>query len=88
MPDEVGGEHADQHVALDAFFEAVEDGPQVQVVGLDVAEVALGVFEVLVGGQPFRPATSAAVRFVFYGRVSTEDYQDPARSRSGPGPRL
>jgi len=28
-------------VGLDAFFEAVEDRPQVQVVGLDRAEVAL-----------------------------------------------
>ena len=36
---------------LDAFFEAVEDGAQVQVVGLDVPEVALDVFEVLVGGD-------------------------------------
>jgi hypothetical protein len=28
-------------VALHAFFEAVEDGAQVEVVGLDVPEVAL-----------------------------------------------
>ena len=59
MPGEVGGEHADQHVALDAFFEAVEDGAQVEVVGLDVAEVALDVLEVLVGGDG--PAASSSV---------------------------
>src|SRR5207253_4572037 len=41
----------DQHVGLDAFFQVVEDGPQVQVVGFDVAEVPLDVFEVLVGGH-------------------------------------
>src|SRR6185437_2859676 len=51
VPDQVAGEHADQHVRLDAFFEPVEDGPQVKVVGLDVAEVPLDVFEVLVGGD-------------------------------------
>ena len=37
VPGQVGGEHADQHVGLDAFFEPVEDRAQVQVVGLDVA---------------------------------------------------
>ena len=51
MPGQVGGEHADQHVGLDAFVEAVPDGAQVQVVGLDVPEVALDVVEVLVGGD-------------------------------------
>ena len=40
MPGEVGGEHADQHVGLDAFFEAVEDRAQVEIVGFDVPEVA------------------------------------------------
>ena len=40
VPGEVGGEHADQHVAPDALFEAVEDGAQVEVVGFDVPEVA------------------------------------------------
>jgi hypothetical protein len=30
-------------VALDAFLQLVEDGPQVEVAGLDVAEVPLGV---------------------------------------------
>ena len=38
-------------MGFDAFFEPVEDGPQVQVVGLDVPEVPLDVFEVLVGGH-------------------------------------
>src|SRR5216683_742370 len=51
VPGEVAGEHADQHVGFDALFEAVVDGPQVQVVGLEVAEVPLDVFEVLVSGD-------------------------------------
>src|SRR5207253_10025766 len=51
VPGQVGGEHADQHVGLDAFFEPVEDRAQVQVVGFDVPEVPLDVFEVLVGGD-------------------------------------
>ncbi len=51
VPDQVAGEHADQDVGADAFFEPVVDGPQVQVVGFDVAEVPLDVFEVLVGGD-------------------------------------
>ena len=41
VPGEVAGEHADQHVGFDAFFEPVPDGAQVQVVGLEVAEVPL-----------------------------------------------
>ena len=40
VPDQVAGEHADQHVGLDAVFEPVPDGPQLQVVGFDVPEVA------------------------------------------------
>ena len=51
MPGEVGGEHADQHVALDPVLQAVEDRAQVQVVGFDVPEVAFDVLEVLVGGH-------------------------------------
>src|SRR5262249_30600808 len=51
VPGEVAGEHADQHVAADALFEAVEDRAQGQVVGLEVAEVPLDVFEVLVGAD-------------------------------------
>ena len=39
VPGEVGGEHADQHVALDAFPEAVEDGAEAEAVGLNVPEV-------------------------------------------------
>ncbi len=38
-------------MGLDAFLEPVEHRPQVQVVGLDVAEVPFHVFEVLVGGD-------------------------------------
>ena len=51
VPGQVGGEHADQHVGFDALSEPVEDRAQVQVAGLDVAEVPLGVFEVLVRGD-------------------------------------
>jgi hypothetical protein len=41
VPGEVAGEHADQHVRPDAFFQPVEHWPQVQVVGFDVPEVPL-----------------------------------------------
>jgi len=41
-------------VCFDAFFEAVVDGAQVEVVDLDDAEVAFDVGEVLVGGD-YRP---------------------------------
>jgi hypothetical protein len=51
VPGQVAGEHADQHVGPDAFFEPVEDRAQVQVVGFDRPEVPLDVFEVLVGGH-------------------------------------
>src|SRR5204863_635490 len=51
VPGEVGGEHAGQHVAPDAFFEAVVDGAQVEVIGFDAAEVAFDVFKGLVGGD-------------------------------------
>jgi transposase len=51
VPDQVGSEHADQHVRADPVGEAVVDGPQVQVVDLDGAEVALDVGQVLVGGH-------------------------------------
>ena len=45
MPGEVGGEHADQHVAFDAVLEAVADRAQIEVVGFDVPEVALDVLD-------------------------------------------
>src|SRR5512142_1961558 len=51
MPGQVAGEHADQHVGLDPVFEPVPDGPQVQVVGFDVPEVAFEAGQVLVGGD-------------------------------------
>ena len=51
VPGQVAGQHADQHVGFDTFFQPVEDRPQVQVVGFDVPEVPLGVLEVLVGGH-------------------------------------
>jgi hypothetical protein len=41
------------------LLEAVEDRPQVQVVGLDVAEVALDVFEVLRPPAHHRPGRPA-----------------------------
>ena len=41
VPGQVAGEHADQHVGPDPFFQPVPDGPQVQVVGFDVPEVPL-----------------------------------------------
>jgi hypothetical protein len=51
VPDQVAGEHADQHVGLHAVFEPVPDGAQDQVVGLDVPEVAFEFGQVLVGGD-------------------------------------
>src|SRR5213078_1127132 len=51
VPDEVGGEHADQDVGFDAVLQAVVDGAQVEVVDLDGAEVAFHMGEVLVGGD-------------------------------------
>jgi hypothetical protein len=48
---QVAGEHGDRHVGPNAFFQTAEDGPQVQLVGLDVPEVPLDVSEVLVGGD-------------------------------------
>ena len=39
MPNQVAGEQADQYVGFDAVVKAVVDGAQVQVVGLDDAEV-------------------------------------------------
>ncbi|MFF0726048.1 hypothetical protein [Streptomyces sp. NPDC004134] len=39
---------------------------------------ALGTW---VGSQATAPKAQAGVRFAFYGRVSTEDYQDPDTSR-------
>src|ERR1019366_1446915 len=51
VPGEVGGEHGGQDVGADAFAEVVADGAQVQVVGLDDAEVPFDVLEVLVGGD-------------------------------------
>ena len=33
-------------------------------------------------GRPARPPDSGPLRFAFYGRVSTEDWQDPVTSRA------
>jgi hypothetical protein len=46
VPGQVAGEHADQHVGFDPVLQPVPDGPQVQVVGLEVPEVAFQVREV------------------------------------------
>jgi hypothetical protein len=43
VPDEVAGEHADEHVGADPVVEAVVDRAQLEVVGLEVAEVAFHV---------------------------------------------
>ena len=58
VPGQVLGEHADQHVGADPVGQVVVDRAQVQVVGLDVAEVAFDVGELLVGARrwPGRPA--------------------------------
>src|SRR5262249_23493240 len=50
VPGQVGGEHADQHVAADAVLEPVPDGAQVQVV-FEGPEVPLNAGQVLVGGH-------------------------------------
>src|SRR6185312_11942369 len=70
VPGQVAGEHADQHVRFDAFFEPVEHRPQVQVVGLHRPEVALDVPEVFVGGHH-------AGRAEFGGRDGGADDVDP-----------
>src|SRR5450759_3056611 len=51
MPHEVGGEHADEHVGPDPGFGPVVDGAQVQVDGLQGAEVAFDAGQTLVGGD-------------------------------------
>ncbi|BBX95658.1 hypothetical protein MLAC_09520 [Mycobacterium lacus] len=63
VPDQVAGEHADQHVGFGALVEAVVNESQAEVVGLDDAKVAFDVAEVLVAfddrggveGNPIRP---------------------------------
>src|ERR1700682_447743 len=51
VPGQVGGEHADQDVGADAVLEAVIDRAQVQVVGVDAAEVAFHAGQVFVGAD-------------------------------------
>jgi hypothetical protein len=60
VPGQVAGKHADQHVGPHAFFEPVEDRARVQVVGFDVPEVPLDVFEVLVGSYHGGASSSLA----------------------------
>lgn len=48
MPGEVGGEHVDQHVAADPVAQPVVDGAEVQIIGLEGAEVTFDAAEVLV----------------------------------------
>ena len=81
VPGQVAGEHADQHVGPDAFFQPVEDRPQVQVVGFDVPEVPLDVFEVLVGGRPRR---ARRVRWRGRGCAARRTRPGRLRRRSGP----
>src|ERR1035437_7120164 len=52
VPHEGGGEHADEHVGPDPGFGVVVDGAQVQVDGLQGAEVAFDPGQTLVGGHP------------------------------------
>src|SRR5674476_44696 len=49
--DQVGGDHADEHVGPDPGFGVVVDGAQVQVDGLQGAEVAFHPGQRLVGGH-------------------------------------
>jgi len=63
--------------AFDAFLEPVEDGPQVQVVGFDVAEVPFHVFEVLVGGHH-----GGRVEFGTARGRGVRSTQDPSRAAS------
>ena len=75
VPGQVAGEHADQHVCLDAFFQPVEHRPQIQVVGLDRAEVPLDVLEVLVG-------TDDAGGVEVAGGTGVRSTQNPSRPAS------
>jgi len=47
VPDQVAAEHAGQHVRFDAFLQPAGHRAQVEVAGLDVPEVPLGVLEAL-----------------------------------------
>jgi hypothetical protein len=47
MPGQVAGQHADQHVGTDSVGQVVVDRAQVQIIGLDRAEVTLKVGEAL-----------------------------------------
>ena len=74
VPGEVGGEHADQHVAADPVFQVVVDGTQGGVFGFHQPEVAFqvpGVFvglDGLGGGELFR-------------RGAGVDHVDPVQGR-------
>ena len=85
VPGEVAGEHADQHVGPGAFFEPVEDGPQVQVVSLDVAEVPLHVLEVLAGGHHGgRVQLAGGALYVYFVSTASGDSSSPNLGRPKP----
>jgi hypothetical protein len=51
VPFDVEGEHAEEHVRADAVFEPVVDPADLQLGPLEDAEVALDLFELLVGAH-------------------------------------
>jgi hypothetical protein len=53
VPDEVGGEHADEHVGADSAFEAVVDGSEVEVDGFEGPELGFDEAEPFVGFDDF-----------------------------------
>jgi hypothetical protein len=55
VPHDVGAEHADEHVRADLGFGPVVDGAQVQVDGLDGAEVSFQPVQRLTGGRVNHP---------------------------------
>jgi hypothetical protein len=51
VPFDVEGEHAEEHVRADAVLEAVVDRADLKLGALEDAEVALDLFELLVGAD-------------------------------------
>src|SRR5674476_1540863 len=76
VPHEVGGEHADEHVGPDPGLGPVVDRAQVQVDGLDGAEVAFYPGQALVGGHHFG-------RVHLLDRHGGADDVDPVQGRLG-----
>src|SRR4029077_15817117 len=63
-------QQADQHVGFDAVGESVVDGPQIQVVGFDAAEVAFG--------PKWMISESIRRRGISVGEVSYKGHRYPA----------